>query len=520
MISNLSHPISKRRRLVLVGTLLLVSIVALALALWSRWAGPESRPLSLDEFTGFEFNPYVFGYFFQSYVIAALLIYLFTTTRLVRRILSRDVPVRGDRLKLFGGLVLVQLLVVAFDLGRFLVGGEPFTAVPGLLVVITAGLLGGWRLGLGLGLVTMLARGTQQLVLFFGAPLAGEIQHLFEMDGLEAVVEAFPWAQVLLQHYVWNLWAFAAVWAGLAAGLCAELLGERRFAPLAAFGLGAGIDLGAGYLTAIAGIPPGVLFSIPSALISGVATAAVALMVRSVQAEAARRRAETAQLALAQAELRALRAQINPHFLFNALNTIRYFVRTDPEAARRLLLDLSEVFQRALRSGEMVPLQDELSYVEAYLALEKARLDERLRVTWDLPDGTEAGQAGSDGDESLLEQPVPTLILQPIVENAILHGIANRTEGGLLRIRVSRDGNGLLLEVFDDGPGISPERLAEVLGPETGQVAPEPAGGRPSIGLQNVDGRLRALYGPEYRLKIVSELGHGTQVQIRIPLGG
>jgi len=221
-------------------------------------------------------------------------------------------------------------------------------------------------------------------------------------------------------------------------------------------------------------------------------------MVRGVQVETARRKAETAELALAHAELRALRAQINPHFLFNALNTIRYFVRTDPKTARRLLLNLSEVFQRALRSGEFVPLRDELSYVEAYLALEKARLDDRLKVEWGiLP-------------EAVLDHPVPTLILQPVVENAVIHGIVRQPDGGTVRLAIEEADGDLLLRVEDDGAGIEPARLAEILGPEQ---APNAA-----IGLRNIDGRLRAMYGEEYRLVVESKVGRGTSVQIRIPI--
>jgi LytS/YehU family sensor histidine kinase len=234
-------------------------------------------------------------------------------------------------------------------------------------------------------------------------------------------------------------------------------------------------------------------FLIPSALVSGLAMVALVLIVRSVQAEAA-------ELARTRAELVALRAQINPHFLFNALNTIRYFVRTDSEAARRLLLDLSEVFQRALRSEEFVSLQDELDYVASYLALEEARLGERLQVEWtvEVEDG--------------LEQPVPTLILQPIVENAVVHGVAKKSAGGTVRITAERVGEDLMLRVEDDGPGIEPTKLAQMLtsGQETGT----------SIGLHNVDGRLRALHGEAYGLVIDSETERGTRVEIKIPVEG
>jgi signal transduction histidine kinase len=234
-------------------------------------------------------------------------------------------------------------------------------------------------------------------------------------------------------------------------------------------------------------------------LFSGLAMAAVALMVRSAQAEASRRRAEAAELELTKAELRALRAQINPHFLFNSLNTIRYFVRTDPETARKLLLNLSEIFQRALRAGEFVALRDELSYVEAYLALEEARLGERLRVAWSIP------------DETCMEALVPTLILQPVVENAVVHGIAVRPESGTVSIAVECSGPEVVLRVEDDGPGIAPDKLAALL---------TPGEERTGIGLSNIDGRLRAIYGEVYGLAIESKPGCGTCVQMRIPCTG
>jgi LytS/YehU family sensor histidine kinase len=238
--------------------------------------------------------------------------------------------------------------------------------------------------------------------------------------------------------------------------------------------------------------------------------AAISLIVRNIQAKTTQQKAEVAQLALTQAELRALRAQINPHFLFNALNTIRYFVRTDAGAARDLLLDLSEVFQRALRSGEFVTLRDELSYVQSYLALEKARLDKRLQISWSIRTDTATLDTPPVTNESLLlDHPVPTLILQPIVENAVIHGIAKKRGGGIVSITVKQVEDDLLLQVEDDGPGINSVRLTEILKPEQKSK---------SIGLRNVDGRLRTLYGDEYCLFITSGVDAGTCVQIKIPL--
>jgi len=504
MINTLSRPKSSSRRAVLILAAVAVTLAFLGLALWVRLIAPEAIPLTWDDLTAFEINPYVFGYLFQSVIVPALLIYLLSATALFRRAVSGEARA-GDAPKLFGALALIQVLVQTYDLARMLGGGEPGPAVLGLLVIVTGGLLGGWPLGLGLGLIAWLFRGSQELALLLGQGLGAELQMIHGAEGLGAVLAWPEWLNVLRWPFLHNFWAVSAVWAGTIAGLVAEALGERRFSPLAALGLGAGIDLGAGLLMTLAGMW-GVVFLAPSMLLSGVAMAAVALMVRNVLAATEHRKAEAAELARARADLRALRAQINPHFLFNSLNTIRYFVRTDPEAARRLLLSLSEVFQRALRSGEFVTLKDELSYVEAYLALEQARLDERLQVEWLLPRGR-GGQVALPQD-----QPVPTLILQPIVENAVVHGVAKRTGGGWVRVKAGLRNGDLFLEVEDNGPGIPPKRLAQVLDPK------QASGG--SIGLRNVDGRLRALYGDDYRLAIKSQVGEGTRVLIRIPLAG
>jgi LytS/YehU family sensor histidine kinase len=229
-----------------------------------------------------------------------------------------------------------------------------------------------------------------------------------------------------------------------------------------------------------------------------------------VQSHETRRQAEATQLdlaqtnlaltqtklALAHAELRALHAQINPHFFFNSLNTIRYFVRTDPGVARDLLTKLSELFQRTLSAGEFITLREEIAHVESYLALEKARLDERLQIIWTILVREE------------LDQLIPTLILQPIVENAVIHGISPKPDGGAVHIVVTRVGDDLLLQVDDTGVGF--ERRVGNDG--------ENGGRRASIGLRNVDERLRRLYGDGHRPVIDSALGRGTRVVLRIPL--
>lgn len=203
---------------------------------------------------------------------------------------------------------------------------------------------------------------------------------------------------------------------------------------------------------------------------------------------------------VAKAELRALQAQINPHFLFNALNTISTFVRTKPDSARDLLHHLSDFFRKNLHGGkEMVTLHEEINHVQDYLAIEKARFGEKLNVTIDLP-------------PEILQVTVPSLILQPLVENAVRHGIASSRKGGSICINGKKVKGNMLIVVSDDGVGITPEKLKELLIKE---VSSEIGAG---IGLRNVHERLLNLYGKDYPLKIESQPNKGTKVSLRIPL--
>ncbi|MBX7218373.1 MAG: histidine kinase [Blastocatellia bacterium] len=419
------------------------------------------------------------GVALEQVIIPIVLFYGFCRTGFFHRLISEELaPAEKYRLVLV--LVLGQCLTLGTALGVEVWVRQPLVSF-GFLIVLIGGFLGGWSVGLWLGGVTCAVR-------------VGVHWYLFPETGVMA-------------HTLGNLWGLAAIWAGLVAGLTARLLGIWRFEAGVAFFFGLVMDGVGGLAMAIAAPQPN-LFThnlMANMLVSGLALAMVSLLVRSVEAEVSQRKAEAAELSRTQSELRALRAQINPHFFFNALNTIRYFVRIDPEAARALLLSLSEVFQRALRAGDFVPLRSEISYVEAYLSIEKARLDKRLHIIWSL-----LGTEGKIQDTPLLDNTVPTLILQPIVENAIIHGIAKKAEGGTLRIAIDQADGNLLLQVADDGIGIEPNRLEEIL--HSGQ------GKGTSIGLKNVDRRLRVMYGEHYKLVIKSQPGHGTWVQIKIPL--
>jgi two-component system LytT family sensor kinase len=200
---------------------------------------------------------------------------------------------------------------------------------------------------------------------------------------------------------------------------------------------------------------------------------------------------------LTEARLEALNAQINPHFFFNTLNTIISFSRTDPERARRLLIRLASLFRRTLnRRGSLTTLREELECVRTYLVLEKARFGSKFRYFQDVP-------------LELLDYHIPVLSLQPLVENAINHGLLPKEGPGMIKISGRLAGNELHLTVKDDGVGIPPEKIPLVLQPGYGSGN--------GVGLSNVNLRFQNLYGPDYGLRLESSV-NGTTVFLRVPV--
>ncbi len=198
------------------------------------------------------------------------------------------------------------------------------------------------------------------------------------------------------------------------------------------------------------------------------------------------------------AELQALHAQINPHFLFNTINTIVMFSRTNPETARRLLIQLSAFFRHALKKHGMYnTLAEELEYVNTYLVLEKARFSDKLKILRDI-------------DSSLMEYKVPVLCIQPLVENAVKHGITPKMGQGAVQIIVRSSEGEMHIKIKDDGVGIPTAIMPKVLLPGYGSGN--------GVGLSNVHERLKSLFGDDYGLKIVSEVDQGTTIYVRIPL--
>jgi two-component system LytT family sensor kinase len=198
----------------------------------------------------------------------------------------------------------------------------------------------------------------------------------------------------------------------------------------------------------------------------------------------------------AQAELRALRAEISPHFVYNALTVIAALVRSEPDRSRELMLDFADYIRYSLAShGEYTTVADEFHAIETYLALQRAVLGDRLRVQVRVA-------------PEVLAVAVPYLILQPVVENAIRHGIEPRTGGGLVQVTGEAEGADCVISVEDDGVGMDPELAAAILAGDS------PSG---SMGLANVDRRLRNVYGPWFGLVVETAEDDGSRVIVRVP---
>ncbi|TDD70559.1 sensor histidine kinase, partial [Actinomadura darangshiensis] len=206
---------------------------------------------------------------------------------------------------------------------------------------------------------------------------------------------------------------------------------------------------------------------------------------------------------LMEAEMRALRAQISPHFIYNSLTTIASFVRSDPERARELLLEFAGFTRYSFRRhGDFTTLAEELRSIDRYLLLQRARFGEELRVTLRIA-------------PEVLPVAVPFLCLQPLVENAVRHGLQDRSEPGLITIIAEDAGADCVISVEDDGIGMDPEDVRRLLaGERRVPGGEEEAAG---IGLANVDDRLRQVYGDEYGLAVETGPGAGTKVTVRLP---
>ncbi|MEK7727992.1 MAG: histidine kinase [candidate division KSB1 bacterium] len=193
-----------------------------------------------------------------------------------------------------------------------------------------------------------------------------------------------------------------------------------------------------------------------------------------------------------QMELTLLKGQLNPHFLFNTLNSINALVGSNPEGARHVLARLAEVLRYSLESDRraLVPLSEELRFVETYLEIEKARFGKRLQVSWAV-------------DEAARALLVPPMIIQPLAENAVRHGLAPKEEGGELAVRIERQNGQLAIAVTDNGVGAAHASQIELL--------------QRGTGLRNTDLRLRKMFGENAGLQISAD-ANGFRVRFALPL--
>ena len=218
---------------------------------------------------------------------------------------------------------------------------------------------------------------------------------------------------------------------------------------------------------------------------------ATALPIKIWNSNRNEKKLELQQLRLNEARLAALSRQINPHFLFNTLNSVASLIRLDPEQARQVVYKLSKILRRLLRQQEnLTSLGEELSFVEDYLAIEMVRFGDKLRFVKDI-------------DPATLDLLVPSMLLQPLVENSIRHGLSSKIDGGTIRVRSRMVGHRLQILVEDDGVGIPEAKLATLF--EQG------------IGVSNVNERLKVLFGDDYKMWIDSRLGEGTITGIELP---
>lgn len=197
--------------------------------------------------------------------------------------------------------------------------------------------------------------------------------------------------------------------------------------------------------------------------------------------EARESRLESAELGamLQKAQLQALRSQLNPHFLFNTLHSIAELIHENPRHAEQMVLQLGELLRKSLKTQSLeVPLSEELDFLRSYLAIEQTRLGDRLALVWKI-------------DPAVLGARVPSLILQPLVENAIQHGVAVSTRGGQLEISAARVDDQLRLEIRDNGPGLNPEGASSSDG----------------IGISNTRARLERLYGTRASFRLTNDQG-------------
>jgi LytS/YehU family sensor histidine kinase len=404
---------------------------------------------------------------FQKFAVLALLGYLFVRSPFFRKMLKvGQLSVFGKTLVSFF-VVFFAVLLSFFDLSRYGESAWAFFDIQVVLLTI-GGLVGGLWSGIFAGITV---GGFRWLI----------VPHPLIYSGIVAV-------------------------AGLLSGLSSHWVKSYRTVEKMSFGVGVGMGTLHGALIYLPLSPwmPWIYVALSIfllALLEGVGVFIFFAVVSGVLRESERREVVEELL---KTRILFLQAQMRPHFLFNALNAISAICsREKAPEAQRLILRLSEFLRRAVRQeSETVTLREELDYVDAYLELEKARLQERLKVEKDIP-----------VDASLGDLRIPLLVVQPLVENAVRHGISMKETGGTVKIRIAREDGILKIEVEDNGIGRDPEFFKRLL--SGGRSAERETVG---IGIRNIQQRLLRLYGPSFGLQFEGAPLRGTKVTVRIPI--
>jgi two-component system LytT family sensor kinase len=410
--------------------------------------------------------------------VAASLASILTRSGRFQRMLMREERTLAQRVQ----MAVVCAAIFATGVLARVLNPESYQALDlGLEGSIVMGMLGGYVTGLLSGVlisIPALFNGeTVSIILFAAVGVLGGLLRDIAPDK-EAIWKFSPFPDLtlwrLLRRRDLRLTAFSLVC--VLAILSSELLRETLAQVFKLFELQRTWDHPGGWLRLA--IYATTLFS-------------AALPIKVWNSSRNEKKLEQQQLRLNEARLAALSRQINPHFLFNTLNSVASLIRTNPDQARQVVYKLSKILRRLLRQQEnLTSLGEELSFVEDYLAIEMVRFGGKLRVVKDI-------------DAATLDQLVPSMLLQPLVENSIRHGLSSKVDGGTVCIRSRMVNRRLQIMVEDDGVGIAEAKLATLF--EQG------------IGVSNVNERLKVLFGDEYRMWIDSRPGEGTSTGIELP---
>ena len=421
--------------------------------------------------------------------------YLFTDTLLYNRYIERS-----QRAAKKGWLILAFCLFYGITLAWlwfFVHPGELLVFDRAIVIVLVAALFLDWDASLIIGLFAIVVRGALILLL--------ETDSALVQGALTDLTQAPTF--LLDQRWVWHepgvLALLMALLFGIAARSYHHQQQQRHYQVYPIWiGFPCAMLIEVVYLASVywgwergAFIDLTVNYAIPDILGIGAPTLLLLLLMDAAMAEAERKRAQEAEIALEKTKLLYLQSQINPHFLFNALSTIQGLTYDQPAKARDLLVHLGDMYEMIARyRNNLIALEQELEHVHSYLVIATARWPDRLHI------------AESIADNVNRHQLVPALILQPLVENAVEHGIAPKPGGGMIALTITETQTFMIIEIRDNGMGMT-------LNANKLPTLPQDRG----IGLQNVISRLQTLYGPAYAPQIQSEVGKGTVIIVTIP---